>query len=308
MFAVWLFIGLSFIFGASGQSGNICVSDPVTNLTLVNETIDWTIPTNCNVSFYVVNIISEDGIVYHYETENNTFDASFLPLCVEYEIRITPVSLYNVQGTSNSINGQILPGPNENFTVSAFNIISTGRTNITLEWKMPDGVERCVDLFRVVVWDDDGNNPYDVYVAENYFNLTDAVPCMQYEFGIRPIYRPEEDEPLSLFNYTSPGATTTPPVLAGIVEGITSINMTWILEPFAENRCPITAINIDASPNFNVSHPVQDDRNRLPVAFELLNLQPNTVYVSRVAVVNSNGLSEAVLLPLQTLPNSTTLN
>ncbi|KAJ8948736.1 hypothetical protein NQ318_017904 [Aromia moschata] len=305
MFFVLLFAGITFMSGAFGQS-DLCVPDPVQNLTLsYNGTLNWTAPINCNVSFYVIHITNQDGIVFHYDTENVTFNASFLPYCEIFQFEVTPVTLYNVQGISSNISSQVLPGPSENLTVNYFNVTASNKTHLSLLWEMPDGVEKCVRLFRVVVWDADRNTPYDVYVTENTFNFTDAVPCMDYEFGIRPIFDPSEDGPLSLYNYSFPGSVTTAPFLTAILEGVTSINMTWMVESYDRNRCNISALNIDASPNFNVSHPVQDTPERPPVHFEILNLEPNTVYVARVSVVNTAGFSPSVTVPVQTLSNTT---
>ncbi|KAJ8985140.1 hypothetical protein NQ317_012791 [Molorchus minor] len=308
MLCVLFFIVFSHMFSTTIQEPIICVSDPVKNLAhLSGGFMNWTSPDNCNISTYVVQIIREDNVTFHFETEHTNFNASsVLSLCTKYEVRVIPVSSNDVQGTPSSIDVKLRPEMPENLAISGFSVKTSGRSNITLEWSLePSHVEKCVDLFRVLVWDEDCNIPYDLYVDDNHFSFNDAVPCMHYQFGVRPIIDPLEEYPVGLFNYIYPGHPTTPPVLASLVQGVTAINVTWILESFQENRCEITAINIDASPLFNISHPVQDDGRRLPVAFELFNLQPNTIYISNFSVVNSAGISEAVMVPLQTLPNDT---
>ncbi|KAJ8926600.1 hypothetical protein NQ314_021009 [Rhamnusium bicolor] len=126
---------------------------------------------------------------------------------------------------------------------------------------------------------------------------------MKYEFEIRAIIGAQQEGDSIYFNYTTTASPSATPTLGSMNQGSTTVNITWNLQSYSENRCPITSLIADGSPNFYDVFPVVDSSLRQPYSMIIRHLRPSTIYLCRIYVVNSAGNSSALAIAIQTQPS-----
>ncbi|KAJ8934691.1 hypothetical protein NQ314_013227 [Rhamnusium bicolor] len=284
-----------------GASAQLCIPNPVANLTLdVNYTLYWQPSTNCPETLYLIYIHIEDDLQFIYNTEQPYLDVDFLPACERFYFEVRAFS--NSELSDGVRLGAYIPAPSDADLRISWADVSTQEGSTFLRWQVTEKYAHCARSFRVVIYDSD-NLPRDVYTERNFLFINNLVPCGQYQFSVRAIYNLATEGPIHFISYSIPGANSSLPVLERVNTTATSVSLSWTLPSYSENRCRITSVVIDALPFLHDIFPVVDSPERPLFVTTLSPLEPDSFYVLRVTVVNTEGTSDTFPIGVQTLPN-----
>ncbi|XP_018570505.1 uncharacterized protein LOC108910404 [Anoplophora glabripennis] len=282
-----------------------CVPKDVQNLILYgNGTLSWTNSPQetCYITHYHINIYREGRETYDLYVENRFVDVSFISFCESW--------IFTVYALSQDLSspGHILiarmPMPSE--TVLNLRSLRVSRVSgvLQLSWELEnEQFSSCADRYRVSIDDQDSGELTDVYVTDNVLILDFVSPCVVYEFGVRAIFnnRPSEEGPLISIEYDFPPVKQGAPVLSSFTPGVTTFSTTWSLESRSKNRCPMGSFYVDGGQYFNFTFRLADTPERSPVVIDLHSLEPDSLYLLKVSVENSGGVSDAAIVGVQTL-------
>ncbi|KAJ8985138.1 hypothetical protein NQ317_012789 [Molorchus minor] len=255
----------------------------------------------CEIIFYMVQMRHNvNSTEYAFEVEDTSMDIGFLPACESMRFIIQPVSSDHVVGNGMTFH-KILPLPiDANLTITSFNVTELDQ-EMLLEWDIDEKWIDCAKHYRLVIYNEDNDAPIDRYVQTNSASISSLAACGSYMFTVTPMYNVETPGPLHSVEYVAPPARMSSPTLQAINLGTTSVDLTWALDDLSQNRCPVSSILISSS-NFNNTYPITNQNDRT-ITVTVTGLQPNSINVLNVTVENSAGLSDPVVIAVQTAEN-----
>jgi hypothetical protein len=298
------------------SNAEYCTPGVVPNISITSDKVlHWSNasnPYNCSIDGYIIDIFDpEDGaqLQFHVDALTLIYDVSVLDMCKTYSFEVRAITDKSVIGPSERINATIPPSTNLNLALKVNNDSLLVDDRIYLTWKPVDSaVARCISYYRVVYWDE-RNSPADVYTSMNRAVIVEnPVPCMAYTFQVSAVViNPDNVGPSTEVSWPGYSAVPKPPKLINIISGDTTVNMTWEISKYTENRCELISLVLNTlglPPSASSTIiPIQDGVTRPNVYVYLENLTPNYVYTSSVALQNSAGYSKNVTVTFQTSDN-----
>ncbi|KAJ8925236.1 hypothetical protein NQ315_001422 [Exocentrus adspersus] len=249
--------------------------------------LNWTVSEEeeCSIAHFAVNLRRNGEEEHDFEVTTTYVDVSSIVRHCEYwQFRVRAVSDDGTVGNSHLLIAQN-PLRDESRLALEYLRINSTEAHPRLYWTLRDEEYRkCASTYHVTVEDEETGEFSDFYITDTSALLDFVSPCASYEFEVRAVYR-----------------VLNPPRLYDVSVGPTSVNTTWILDSLSTNRCPIRTLYVDGGQHFNISFPVSDDNHREPVAVNLKSLRPNSLYLMRVSVENSAGMSNRSTVGVQTL-------
>ncbi|XP_050301311.1 uncharacterized protein LOC126739597 [Anthonomus grandis grandis] len=291
------------------SSNAICVPGSVPNITLsTNYTLTWDEclnPQNCTITNYIINILDE-GTIYQYQTNSSvlTFNVSFLENCKKYGFEVHALTDESVLGPSVQLLAETSLPEGYDLTLGTLNSLTYNKS-IQIDWNLKSiNLDRCISYYRVVYWDEN-NQPQDYYSASKNFTLANRIPCTNYTFQVNAIIvNPDIQGPIAEITNVVFAEVPAVPKIALLETTETSVEMVWELEKYATNHCQLLFLNITtAGLPTNLTYleiPIIDNLSRPNVTVNITGLEPNSVYVSQVSVVNVGGASKNVTVSYQT--------
>ncbi|KAJ8925178.1 hypothetical protein NQ315_001363 [Exocentrus adspersus] len=296
---------LAFLSPANGQD---CIPMSVTNINLTfTGILTWSIreEETCPVTHFMVHM-SEPNEEARFIMKSFTtrLNIDYLMSCEEWHLNIIPYS-NETKGDDHLYITQIPVPMDADLSIRFINVTRPEEEgDLHLQWEMNSVVfGNCSLRYRVTVAGDDDDVIHDTYMHERQMNLHFLSPCVNYEFGVRVvnIAPPVMEGPLRAIEYEYPPAVQSPPNLLSANAGATSINLTYSLETFRSNQCPIRELQVKGGAYFNVTVPLHDSEEREPIEVQITNLLPNSMYLLRTSVQNSAGWSNPSVVAVQTL-------
>ncbi|KAJ8925167.1 hypothetical protein NQ315_001352 [Exocentrus adspersus] len=284
--------------GVAGRVKNLNI-DSVANLT-------WDVDPEepCPINFFLVNAVGGNGIGVVMTSRRSYIQIIVIDYCCEYNITVKPYSNGVVGLEQNLLIDHIPIREDANLTITNFRVTQLGDTNTSLEWELAQPFHGDCNLrYQVFVLDKETSSTYNVNVTGLSIYIDTLSPCVPYIISIGALSSlPIIEGPLTNTTFDIGALPEDPPILSSVEVGTTTINMTWKLEDYMKNPCPVLSIHVDAGDYFNVTVPIKDPTNRDAVNVNLSRLQPDSMYYMEVMVVNSGGKSAPVPLAVQTLP------
>nr|CAI5862898.1 unnamed protein product [Callosobruchus analis] len=286
-------------------SAHDCVPKPVQNLILsTNSVVTWDPPADaatCQVKKYLLFITRGD---YSYVLESTptsrTVQVGFLEHCTEYNFTVIAVSTQDVEGWYNLLTTKT-PMPNGQTSLSVQNVtVEEQEGSLLVNWHLDENLQKCVHFYRLVYWDESSEVPKDVYMTKTSFKIPNVVPCGKYNAKVSAWTNPSQEGPIATVTYTAVGKPPSQPHITDLVVDTHTAKMVWHLPEYNCNRCPLSQVIVDATPQFNSTMPIQDSPLRPNLVINLNNLSSSTVYNCHVYLENSAGLSPPVHVLIQT--------
>nr|CAH7763183.1 unnamed protein product [Callosobruchus chinensis] len=298
-----------FTMDAGEFSANLCVSipvpRPVQNLTLsTNSVVTWEPPedaTTCPIKKYLLFITKGD---YSYVLETTPTEravqVAFLEHCTDYNFTVNAVSTQDVEGWYNLLSVKT-PMPDGQTSLSVQNVtVQEQDGSLLVNWVLDENLYKCVHFYRLVYWDESSEVPKDVYMTNTSYKIPNVVPCGKYNAKVSAWTNPSQEGPVATAAYTAAGKPPSQPHISDLVVDIHTAKMVWHLPEYHCNRCPLSQIIVDATPQFNSTMPIQDSPLRPDLVINLNNLTSSTVYHCHVYLENSAGFSPPVHVLIQT--------
>ncbi|KAJ8925203.1 hypothetical protein NQ315_001389 [Exocentrus adspersus] len=279
-----------------GTADYICTPNPVGGLELTSDRVlHWDASTNCPNAIYRVQIAWSGQTMYEEVVPALVFDVDFLVYCRTYTFTVFAVANHSL-GQTNSVTAFIpIPvGSDVNVTRLTSALIND---SVLIEWQVGMKYPLCVEYYHLVIHDDDETQ--HLQVTERGYLLKHVAKCTNYRFEITSSYNGMNGTTIEL-NYTVPAATNTPS-LVEVRKSSVSINTTWSLEKYQQNRCEVTALYVNGT-RFSVIYPIDDVPGRPDIQVTLVGLRADSMYYFNVSVENNAGISPAFQIAVQTLP------
>ncbi|KAJ8925224.1 hypothetical protein NQ315_001410 [Exocentrus adspersus] len=283
-----------------------CVPLAVQDLRIhVNGTLTWTLDPDetCTIDSFQVVVEGDREDDYDTSVRSTYVDLSLLKTCEQWKFYVTPVSGGVVGHQTRLIDWIPLP-PTADLTLSYFTSTTLKRNDVLLEWGLRNYTHGdCTLQYRLVITDMDTSMIRDFYLTGSSAHVDFLSPCVPYHLALRAVNTAIGGIEGSVLNNTVniPAYPEDPPELRRIEVGATGINMTWRLENYLLNRCPVENFYLDASIGMNFTVPILDAAGRPPVQVNLSDLTPLNVYTFSAYVRNSGGVSPRVPVAVQTL-------
>ncbi|KAJ8925222.1 hypothetical protein NQ315_001408 [Exocentrus adspersus] len=290
-----------------GPRVEACVADSVLNLRIHTDgNLTWSVNPNepCVIEHFQIDAEGDWEDDYRSTTRNHWMDLSFLKTCEQWRFTVTPVSGGELGHASRIIDWIPLP-PTADLTLDYFNATSLRKNWVLLRWDLRNRTHGdCTLQYRVAITDRQTSRIRDFYEMGRSAYLDFLSPCVPYHLSIRAVNTAIGglEGPEMTANVEIPAYPEDPPELRNIQIGTTTISMSWRLENYLLNRCPIENLYVDGGSDFNLTIPILDPAGRPPVHVNIDGLRRNTVYQFKVYVENSGGLSTEVPMAVQTLP------
>ncbi|KAJ8925168.1 hypothetical protein NQ315_001353 [Exocentrus adspersus] len=282
---------------------NYKLAGVVQNLRIhANATLSWQLRERepCQVDEFQIDLVGGMEEQYHFRVKITSVDLSFLEVCEEWRFVVTPIS-EGVLGYQRALTGYIPLPSDADLSLSYFNVSHLESKHLLLEWDLNNHTHGdCTLRYRITVTDQDTSLTWDLYLTGYSARLRTLSPCATYSFTIRAVNNayPLIEGPLRTREVELPPHPQDAPKLVTMEIGATSINMSWRLENYLDQRCPVRSMRVDGGTNFDVEVPVTE---RFPVQVELEGLNHNTMYYFLISVENSAGTSPVVQMAVQTL-------
>ncbi|KAJ8925223.1 hypothetical protein NQ315_001409 [Exocentrus adspersus] len=289
----------------SAPRAEACVANAVLNLRIhVGGNLTWTVNPNepCTIDYFKVEAQGDRQDDYVVNVRDHYVDLSFLKTCEQWKFHVTPVS-EGVLGHETRIIDWIPIPSNADLTLEYFNVTVRKKNDVLLKWDLRNHTHGdCTLEYRVAIVDRDTSKTRDVYLTGKSAHIDFLSPCVPYRLTMRAVNTAIGgiEGPLAVRNLEIPAYPEDPPELRNIQIYANRISMSWRLENYLLNRCPIINFYVDGGNAFNISVPVMDPEGRPPVHVNVTGLQPSTIYSFKVYVENSAGVSTAVPMAVQT--------
>ncbi|CAH1961228.1 unnamed protein product [Acanthoscelides obtectus] len=192
-----------------------------------------------------------------------------------------------------------MPGGQTLLTVRNVTLLEQGQT-VVANWSLDENLQSCVHFYRLVYWDDFSEVPKDVYMTNTSYTIPNVVPCSKYNVKVSAWTSPTQEGPVATAAYTTIAKPSAQPHIFNLVVDKHAAEMVWHLPEYHCNRCPISKVIVDATPQFKLTIPYQDSPLRPDVVINLTNLTESTVYKCDVYLQNNAGLSPPVHVLIQT--------
>ncbi|KAJ8925176.1 hypothetical protein NQ315_001361 [Exocentrus adspersus] len=299
------------LFGLSGRvEAQECVADSVQNITLsAYHLLSWEVGEDqpCVITQFLIYIYQRNKpIEYSFEVNGNEneVDVSFLEVCQDWIFNIIPVSNHT-RGHEHHFYASVPLPWHADLSIAYINVTRNGVTgDLHLSWDITDArLGSCTIRYRLTIEEDESPDIHDLYLSERSVNMHFLSPCTKYQIGVRAINiaHPTIEGPIRSRYYDFPAAKQIPPRLESVEQGVTTINMTWELEPKQRNRCEVKEFQVYGGTFFNVSAIYDDKPERVHVNLSVDHLKPSSMYYMRASVQNSAGWSDATIAAIQTL-------
>ncbi|KAJ8925206.1 hypothetical protein NQ315_001392 [Exocentrus adspersus] len=288
---------LSFGIAASFAQ-TICIPDPVGEIDLnAAGVLTWSASENCPETTYRVLIGVDGSRLFENIIRQPLLEVSSLPYCRYYNYSVTAISDHVLGMENYLVTPYELPGgtdiPIRNFRAAPV------EDDLIIEWQTDHRFSYCISFYHLLIYDDQAEQPQSLTVTRPGYFKENVASCTNYRFEITSYYL-TTNSTTQAFNFTVPEATNIPS-LVEVRQDATTINTTWSLEKYHQNRCEVTALYVNGD-RFNATYPIEDTRERPNVQVSISGLRANSMYYFNVSVENSAGVSEAVQLAVQTLP------
>ncbi|KAJ8948733.1 hypothetical protein NQ318_017901 [Aromia moschata] len=281
-----------------------CVPGTVQNLTLTaNSTLNWVTPNTeqCSIAAYLVEVALQDGTLqWSYTTQDTTVDVGHLEPCQTYFFRVFQVSTDNITGSGWTVYANTPPNSDVDLELAYVNHTQVGHT-VRLEWGLAPQHAHCARRYRVVIYVDETNVAFDQYTTLTAMNINNLIPCTNYTFAVRALFTLIEDGPATLVEHRTYDDINSRPELISVTPDRNKVTLVWQLQEYSRNRCHISSLHLNGSPNFDINLEIPDQTNRNPFPVTIDNLAAAGLYYLRTSVVNSAGESAPFLMAVQTL-------
>ncbi|KAJ8925175.1 hypothetical protein NQ315_001360 [Exocentrus adspersus] len=191
------------------------------------------------------------------------------------------------------------PGAVSDFTVfSLLTTLSSTNETFLLFVVRSAPLPYCEVEFHLTITDEDLGVVHDSRGTNGSIKLDDFMsPCAELKMEVR-VANGDTEGPVNTRGVTGVPRPQVAPTLRKLDVEATSLNMTWVLEGNA-NRCPLKALYVQG-PYLNVTVPLEDWEDKTTVPVQLDSLKPNSMYYFNVTVENSEGISPATAMAVQT--------
>ncbi|KAJ8948726.1 hypothetical protein NQ318_017894 [Aromia moschata] len=307
-------VGLMSWYSVGLVNGQLpCVPLSVVNLTMsLDALVTWdpNPDQNCSTSHYLIYVDSDAGRHFIYAVTRTTLNVSYLPVCDNYVFTVCISGcISSPDGESETIKNRY-PGRDlnnahrdVNLTVALLQVSQEENDDVYLEWSMDDDWLKCADRFRVIINDEEIDHIQDIYTFNTSIVIPSLAPCTTYEFGVVAIYNWVTEGPVTVVRHTIPEGVQSPPTLAGVELAAREVTLSWQLDSYARNKCPVSSAFVNIANNYNTTVSILDQTDRQPINITLSSLVPNSLYIVNTTVINSAGSSSAVLIAVQTTSN-----
>ncbi|KAJ8925225.1 hypothetical protein NQ315_001411 [Exocentrus adspersus] len=282
-----------------------CVPLAVENLRIhPNGTLTWDVSTDetCVADSFQVVVEGDREDDYDVTVRDTFVDLSFLKTCEQWKFYVTPVAAGVVGHQTRLIDWIPLPR-SADLTIDYLNVTIRKRHDVVLNWDLRNRTHGdCTLEYRLAITDTETATIRDVYFTGRSFRLQYLSPCVPYHLALRAVNTAIggiEGPIISKF-VDIPAYPEDPPTLRSVNIGPTAIDMSWRLENYIYNRCPVENFYLDSSTGTNFSIPILDPAGRPPVHISVSGLKPSTIYNFRAYVKNSGGVSTSVPMAVQT--------
>ncbi|KAJ8925237.1 hypothetical protein NQ315_001423 [Exocentrus adspersus] len=288
-----------------------CVPQAVAELDLSpDRVLYWTVSPEekCTITHFTVNIRrTNTGEEHDFDVTTTSIDLSSIVLpCVYWLFGLKAVSDTGTVGFDHLIYTQDHLKNESRLALNYLRVDETG-DHARLYWEMEEDLfKNCADAFRISIADE-ASGPVDNFTVDLDTStvLDFAVPCATYAFEVRALYYGPNyilKGPVMQTNHVEPERVLNPPKLRGVTAGPTSVNTTWSLDSLSTNRCPIKIFYVDGGDYFNISIPISEYNDKRESVLAILDaLMPSSMYVLKVSVENSAGVSNQTTAAVQTL-------